>query len=440
MGRAKRNPSDSNLRLLLISLSLFALVVAPWAIGFSMTNDEIVLGVATSLTLLEGEESLRGVRLAVAEVNRQGGIRVGDLKRKVRVEAADLRDGLPGTSVADALSTLERLIVEKKVTAVLVGPFRSEVLLPAMDIVAKHRTPLLGTIAMSPASEIKVMRNKDYRYVFRVCLNSRYLVAYLIDAMKLLRERFGFSRVYVMNQDVAWARTTVSLLIKLYFEKAGWEVLGVENHPSGSADYSSGLRKAQELRAQVILPIFDMPEAGNLVKQWKQMKTSALVCGFMSSMMGPGAWENSEGKVAGAVSVAFELGNVPASRYPPSLAFYRAYERFHGKRIEAGHGPAPAYESVYILADAIERAGSLNPEEVVSALEQTDRKGAMGRIRFHRGHQVIFGKEPEQEALACLFQWTDDGRRKIVYPHSIAEGVISLPAGFSASVLSSAEN
>jgi len=273
-----------------------------------MANDEIVFGVATSLGLLEGEESLRAVQVAVEEINKQGGITIGDRKRKLRVEAVDLRDAMPGVPVADALASLERLIVEKKVTAILVGPFRSEVLLPAMDIVAKHRVVLLGTIAMSPASETKVMRNEDYRYVFRLCLNSRYLVAYLIDSMKLLKQAFGFDKVFIMHQGVAWARTTVSLMIKLYFEKAGWRVLGVEDYPSGSTDYSSGLRKASERGAQVVLPIFDMPEAGNLVKQWKEMKVPALVCGFMSSMMGPGAWEISEGKVAGAISVSFEIG------------------------------------------------------------------------------------------------------------------------------------
>jgi branched-chain amino acid transport system substrate-binding protein len=414
-------------RTILLTLVVCALC-GHLSVAVSHGEEEIVFGVATSLGLLEGEESLGAVRLAVSEVNRRGGIRVGDLRRKVRVETADLRDALPGTSVGEALSKLETMIVQKNVTAVVVGPFRSEVLLPAMDIVARYRTPLLGTIAMSPASEIKVMRDQDYRYVFRVCLNSRYLAAYLIDAMKLLKERFGFNKVYIMNQDVAWARTTVSLITKLYFQKAGWHVLGVDNYPAGSSDYSAGLRKAHEQGAQVILPIFDMPEAGNLVKQWKQMKVPALICGFVSSMIGPGAWGATEGKVAGAVGVCFELGNVPALNYPPSVAFSSAYENFHGKRIEAGHGPAPAYESVHILADAFERAGSLEPESVISALEGTDRKGAMGRIRFHKGHQAIFGKEPEKEALACLFQWTENNRRKIVFPPSIAEGTISLPS------------
>ena len=79
------------------------------------------------------------------------------------------------------------------------------------------------------------------------------------------------------------------------------------------------------------------------------------------------------------------------------------------------------------MAEAMERAGSLDPEAVVEALKQTDRKGSMGRIRFHRGHQVVFGDDPDQEALGCLIQWTGDGQRRIVYPESIAEGIIEWP-------------
>jgi branched-chain amino acid transport system substrate-binding protein len=51
----------------------------------------------------------------------------------------------------------------------------------------------------------------------------------------------------------------------------------------------------------------------------------------------------------------------------------------------------------------------------------------MGRVRFHKGHQVIFGQTPSEEALACLIQWTREGKRKIVHPESVAEGRIDLP-------------
>jgi branched-chain amino acid transport system substrate-binding protein len=425
-------------RVVFAGFCLWMLFALPWpAAGTCYGGDELVFSVATTLGLIEGEESLKAVELAAAEINRNGGIRMGDRRRGIRVSVADLQDAMPGVSVDHALSVLERTIVQERPAAILVGPFRSEVLLPSMDIIARHRVPMLGTIAMSPASEVKVMKNQAYRYVFRLGLDSRYLVAYLIDAMKFLHARFGFTRVFIMAQDVAWARTTASLMRRLYFDRAGWQVLGMENYPNGCEDYSQGLKRAQEQGVQVILPIFDMPQSGILVKQWNAMKVPALMIGFISPLAGPGAWKTFEKKIGGAINCNFELGSAIASeKVPLSVAFCAAYERVFGKRMEAGHGPAAAYESVYVLADAIERVGSSDPEKVVAGLEKTDRMGVMGRIRFHKGHQVIFGKDPRTEAMACLFQWTDNGQRRIVYPPSVAEREILLPQGLPALVTS----
>jgi len=389
--------------------------------------EKIILGAATSLTFLEGRESLKAVELAVDEINARGGVRMGGKRLPFHVEPMDLRGAQPGVPVSHALDRLETFIIEKKIHAIVVGPFRSEVLLAGMDIIARHRVPMLGAIAMSPASDAKILKDPAYRYIFRICLNSKYLVDYLIKTMKFLKQRYGFSRVYIMNQDVAWARTTASLIIKLYFDRAGWQILGLDNYPSGASDFTAGLAKAENLGAQVILPLFDMPESGTLVKQWHHMEGHALLSGFISPMVGPGAWQTFEGKIAGALNVIFELGNMPSTQWKPATDFYRAYRAKYGREIEAGHGPAPAYESVYILAEAIEKAGSLDPDRIVKALESTDRTGVMGRIRFHRGHQVIFGNDPQREALACIFQWRKDGTRKIVYPLSIADGEIELP-------------
>jgi branched-chain amino acid transport system substrate-binding protein len=81
-----------------------------------------------------------------------------------------------------------------------------------------------------------------------------------------------------------------------------------------------------------------------------------------------------------------------------------------------------------VLAAAIEAAGSLDPEKIVTALKSTDRVGVMGRLRFHPGQQVLFGNDPSQAAVACLIQWTRDGRRRIVYPPAICEGEIEPPS------------
>lgn len=389
--------------------------------------EEIIIGVASSLTFLEGRESLEAVQLAVDEINSRGGVRVGGEKRLIRIETVDLADASPKTAIPQALERLETFIIEKKVQAVVVGPFRSEILLAGMDIFARHKIPLLSAIAMSTAMEAKILKDPKYKYMFRVGFNSKYLVEYLINTMKLVRQQYGFNKVYIMNQDAAWARTTASLMVRLYFDRSDWNIIGLDNYPSGTSDFSAGLKKAKENGAEVLLLIFDMPESGLLVKQWDRLRGRALLCGFLSPMVGPGAWQRFDGSIAGTLNVIFELGNIPSPRWGPSMTFHQAFTEKYGREIEAGHGPAPAYESVFILSEAIEKAACLEPDKIVTALESTDRTGVMGRIRFHRGHQVIFGDDLTNDALACVIQWGRNGQRKIVYPLSIADGNIELP-------------
>lgn len=390
--------------------------------------EPVVIAVPTSLGFLEGEESLNSVNLAVEEINAQGGVDVGGTKRPFKVESIDLRDAAAGVPVPEALLGLEKIILEKKPAAIVVGPFRSEALLAGMDLIAKHKVPMLGSIAMSPGSEAKIKKDPaKYKYVFRVSMNVIYWVKLLAGTNATLKNQFGFDKVYVMNQDVAWARGTAGGMAKKIYPKLGMEVVGHDEFPTGFSDFSAALMKAKDLEAGVVFACFDMPESGVLVNQWRSIQVPAMIAGFISPMAGEAAWKTFDGKIGGLMNAIFELGNMPSDKYAPAKNFYNAYKEKYGKGIQAGHGPAPSYEAVYILKEAIERAGSLGPDAIVTEIEKTDRKGVMGRIKFDEGHQVIYGNDPAEAAVGAFFQWTEDGTRKIVYPKSIAEGEIVLP-------------
>jgi branched-chain amino acid transport system substrate-binding protein len=412
-------------------LSTVFVVAFAWLIAgpAAYAAEPIVIGVPTSLGFLEGKESHKAVQLAVGEINAKGGVMVGGQKRPFKVVAADLRDAAAGVPVPEALLGLEKLILEKKPTAILVGPFRSEALLAGMDIFAKYKTPLLGTVAMSPGTEARIKKEPEkYKYIFRVSLNVIYWVKLLAGTNATLKQEFGFDKVYIMNQDVAWARGTAGGMAKKVYPKLGMEVVGHDQFPTGFSDFSSALMKAKGKGAGVLFTCFDMPESGVLVKQWKSLKVPALIAGFISPMAGEVAWQTFNQKIGGLMNAIFELGNIPSQKYAPARDFYNKYKSSYGKGIQSGHGPAPSYESVYILKEAIERAGSLDPDAIVAEIEKTDRKGVMGRIRFDEGHQVVYGTDPAETAVGAFFQWTDDGKRKIVYPKSLAEGEIELPS------------
>jgi branched-chain amino acid transport system substrate-binding protein len=78
------------------------------------------------------------------------------------------------------------------------------------------------------------------------------------------------------------------------------------------------------------------------------------------------------------------------------------------------------------MVNAVERAKGIEPDAVVSALEKMDMSGVVGRIRFGKDHQVIYGVDPKETALGCGFQWTKPGKRVVVFPEVVAEGKIQL--------------
>jgi len=108
------------------------------------------------------------------------------------------------------------------------------------------------------------------------------------------------------------------------------------------------------------------------------------------------------------------------------MKFYDAYAKRWGVEPE-GLGGSSSYMAIYVLRDAIERAGSLDSDKVVAELENTDVMGVYGRLKFDpKNHQVIPALEPEKGAVGSILQW-QDGKRVVVFPKSIAMGEIQLP-------------
>ncbi len=412
--------------ILFALVALFSFILA----GGVNAAEPIVLGVPTALGSIEGKDGWMAVQMAVEEINAKGGVLVGGKRRPLKAYSIDTREHEPGIPVHDALTAVEKLILEKKPHAIVLGAFRSEILLASMDLIAKYKLPYICSIAMTPVFQKKILQNYDqYKYMFRNCLNAVYLVKYLGQVMGFIGKEFGFNRAYLIVQDTLWAKATGKGLQKWY-EKNGWQLMGFDAYPLGATDFSSSLIKVRAKKAQVVVPIFDMPQSGILLKQARSMKVPALLCGFISPVAPGNAWQVFEGEVEGMVNFLFEIGPIPVKAVPKSVAFNRNFGKRWGEEARirlSGHGPGPAYDAVYIMADAIERAGSLDPDAIVKALEKTDMMGVVGRIRFAKDHQAVYGLDPKEAAIGCAFQWKKPGVRVPVFPEIVAEGKIELP-------------
>jgi len=389
----------------------------------------IVIGSPLATAFLYGWDAERAIKLAVEEINAKGGVKVGKEKRSFKVEVMDTRDLEPGVPTSDALLVVEKLILEKNADFIVGGPVRSEAALAAMDLLSKYKkVSILTTGVLTPKYHARVAEEYDkFKYCFRITGEVGWMVTgEFIPALMDIKAKFGLNKLFIMVQDVAHARAGGDIVAKIAGEK-GWEIVGKEVYPTGTTDYSVGLLKAREGKAQVILIWMDMPETAILLKQWYDMKVPALPFGtIISAAEQPGFWKATEGKGEYCLASVVNAGNAPSKATAWTMKFVEAYQKKYGLEPE-GYGTSSSYMAVYVLKDAIERAGTLNSDAVVAALEKTDLMGVYGRIRFNpKNHQVIPSVDPNEGAVGTIFQW-QAGKRIVVFPPKIAMGGIKLP-------------
>ncbi|MBW2030805.1 MAG: ABC transporter substrate-binding protein [Deltaproteobacteria bacterium] len=398
--------------------------------GLALAQRPIVIGAPLATSFLYGWDAQRAMTLAIEEINAKGGVSVGGTKRPFKLEVMDTRDLEPGVPVSEALLVVEKLILEKKADFIMGGPVRSEAALAAMDLLSKHRrVSILTTGVLTPAYHKRVAKEYDkFKYSFRITGEAVWMVTgEIIPCLLQIGEKFNLNKLFIMIQDVAHARAGGGIIAKLMAKK-GWTVLGKpEIYPTGSTDFSMGLLKARREKAQIILIWMDMPETSILLKQWYDMKIPALPFGsIIEPAEQPGFWKATEGKGEYTLANVVNAGNAPSNATPWTMKFVEAYKKRWNIEPE-GYGTSSSYMGPYVLKDAIERAGTLDSDAVIKALEKTDMIGVYGRIRFDpKSHQVIPSLDPQEGAVGTVFQW-QAGRRIVVFPPKIAMGEIKLP-------------
>ncbi|MGB7573358.1 MAG: ABC transporter substrate-binding protein [Thermodesulfobacteriota bacterium] len=412
--------------LLLILIFIPFLCVCPLSPKDSIAQP-IVLGVPISRGYPDGVDAERGITLAVEEINAAGGVNVAGTKRPFKVEISDTRDLEPGVPVAEALLAVERLIIEKKANYIIGGPIRSEGALAAMDVLSKHKTvSILSAGVLSPAYQKRIADNYDkYKYCFRTTGNVVPMIEGAIRTFESIKAKKGFDKAFIMVQDVAHARAAGSAL-KDGLEKKGWKIVGHEVYPTGTTDFSVGLSKAKDGKAQYLIPWFDMPEVSILMKQWYDMKVPALPIGYIHALKDEPTWKATDGKIAYSVVLYAKAGSVATRAIPLTDKFVPAHKKKYGVEPRS-EWASTSYMVAYILKDAIERAKSLEPDLIIPALEKTDLMGTYGRIKFDpKNHQIIENGDPKETAVDMWAQWMD-GKRVTVFPDKIATKGLELP-------------
>ena len=368
----------------------------------------IKLGFFGPLKKPTGVDIEEAARLAIDEINGAGGV----LGRKLEATFLDDED-----TPEKGKTAAERLLFVDKVDF-LMGSQRTEVGLAVQPVAAEQKKIFIATGTASPALTDRVLKEPvKYKYYFRTYHNSNDLAVAYVAQMKDLLKATGFTKIAVMAEAATWADPVLETMKK---EFAG-AVVAVERPAPEAKDLSVELSKIRASGAQVIFTLFAGRDAGiTFARQWADRRIPALVTGTNVPAGSEFFWQQTEGKANGII---FYNNRVRVALTPKTIAYWDKYHAKYG-HIPATYTNYATYDGVYILAEAIKKGGSLDPDRLVKALEETDWVGVGGRYQFRDRHEPYSGPGH----IPALFMQWQNGKLVPVWPEQYRAGELLWPA------------
>lgn len=388
--------------LLLCGLLMLALA----ACGGAQAPETIQIGAAVSLSgplAGGGGQVERGYQIAVEDINADGGIFVEEFNKKIPIELTLLDDESDPNKL---VTLLESLNSDQQVVAYL-GGFGSGQHAAAASIAEKNKIPYIGV-----AFALYAPHGQGFNYLFSPFPKSQDMAADIFTMLnEYLPEGERPTRVAVFQEQTDWGVE----LGGLWREQAaaqGYEIVVYEEYSVGSSDFTDIILKAKEAEAELLLSLPTPPDGITIQRQMAELDYTPQ---FQFTIRAPDVptWKDL-GTAGDYVALA------------PGWFYGMAYDgvaELNAKHTELTGRPAdpivgPAYAAFQILADAIERAGTLDRDAIRDAIAATDMDTVIGPVTFREDGTGVVN--------APILQY-QNGAIELIYPPEFATADIVFP-------------
>ena len=339
----------------LTGIALSALMAGAVAAGPAAAQD-VEIGAVMPLTgdLADfGESDAKGIELAVKEINAAGGV----LGQELGLSIADTR-----TSPQAGVDAAKKLVNVENVAG-LVGALSSGVTIPiAKSVSSQEGVPQISNASTSPV----ITDLKDNGYLFRT-VPSDQLQGVVLGNIVADEGVESVAAMYV-NNDYGEGLAQV---FKKQFEKRGGEVTTMLPYEKGKASYRGELSNAAGGNPDALM-LVGYPENGiTILKQ-------ALEEGYFDQfIMTDGMKTPKVVEAIGGQYLANTIGSTPTAFDTAGAEdFTKAYEDEYGNL-----PPKPfidtAYDATYLLALAMQAAGTTDGAKVRDALHDVANEPGM---------------------------------------------------------------
>jgi branched-chain amino acid transport system substrate-binding protein len=386
---------------------------------------EIVIGVLYPLigpTAQAGIDSKGAADLAVEIVNgsfdfdlplarTQGLPNLGGAK--VRLVVVD-HQGKPELGQSEA----ERLITQEKVVA-LYGAYHSSVSATASQVAERYGIPYLSGESSSPT-----LHRRGFKWFFRTSPHDEHFSVAMFEFMKDFQAKKGvkFPSVAVFYEDTLFGADSAKVQEKLAGEH-GYKMAEKIAYRSRGTSLTSEVQRLKAANPAVLLPTGYTNDAILFIRTARELDYNppmvlAQDAGYIESDFVQGVGKDADGIMSRSV-FSLDLG----ARKPMVAKVNAMYKAKMNK--DLNDNTSRSFTGMIVLLDAINRAGSTDPEAIRKALLATDLKPNQ-LIMPWKGVKFDPATGQNESGTPLITQWRG-GQLKIVWPFELASTDVLYP-------------
>jgi branched-chain amino acid transport system substrate-binding protein len=318
-----------------------------------------------------GAFAWKGARLAADEINADGGV----LGRKV-----ELVNGDSQCAPAEGVSATQRLIRFDHV-AMIIGDVCSSVTLAMQPVAESAHVILMNAASSNPEITYRAGVG-GFKWTFRNYPTDELRAAI---ALQYAVQRKHYTKFAVLSVDSDYGRGAIAFT-KKYLPKYQATILSEDYYKETETDFRPVLTKIKYSGAQAIIMYGQADTTPIIARQMFEMGLAGKV-----GLVGNGEFATATTIAAaprvmdGAVEVAAWL---PEWQNPRSRKFVSDYQKAYGGEVPSVQAYSP-WESLHLLARAVQEAGSVDNDKVRAALTRIRYEGVMGQVTFDDHQQAV---------------------------------------------------
>src|SRR6056300_1269031 len=381
-------------------------VLYPLTGPVAQVGKDAVAAVKTALDIINNSHNIPGMPLAKdAGLKGLGG-------GKISIVVGD-HGGKPDIGVGET----EKMLNSDKVHAMF-GAYYSSVTGAASQVTERAKIPWVNGESTSPK-----LTQRGFKYFFRVTPHDGEFTQLMYEFMNDFNKKGGkLKTIGILHEDTLWGSDSGGTQNKMA-KKQGYKVVEKISYKAKTTSLTSEVQRLKAKNPDVLMPSSYTSDAYLFLNTAKELDYNPKLLVAQNAGYTDPKFTATMGSKAEGVITRSPFNTDLAKTIPLIGKVNDIFKKHSGGR-DLSDVPARAFTGFMALAQAINIAGSTDPEAIRQALTQLDI-GPEHLIVPYKG--VKFGKDGQNTRTRGILMQVQNGKYCTVYPFNLASCKLKYP-------------